>query len=157
MSSVEHSPAPASGPGAVAALDDAWESFFGAIRRARVRAAKQATPGITIAQWTLLRPLEERDGIPVGELAAGAGVTAPTASRMLDALEREGLVARAHSATDRRCVAVTLTAAGRRDVGERSAEMAAMRRDIFSTFTPDERELAARLLTRIGAAIEEHL
>ena len=47
------------------------------------------------------------------ELAVEAGVTASTATRILDALERRGIIMRTRSAEDRRAVTVTLTDFGR--------------------------------------------
>jgi DNA-binding MarR family transcriptional regulator len=52
--------------------------------------------------------------IGVGALAAAEGVSAPTMSRLVDALERDGLVRRRPDAEDARGVLVTVTPKGRR-------------------------------------------
>ena len=55
----------------------------------------------------------------MSELAASAGVAPPTATRMLDALVREGSSQRTPCEDDRRVVRVALTAAGRDAVDDR--------------------------------------
>lgn len=74
---------------------------------------------ITPARFTMLRVLHVyRHGIQRGKLARLLGVAGPGVSRMLGALEAEGLVRRSRYDHDRRCVLVELTDGGR-DVVER--------------------------------------
>jgi DNA-binding MarR family transcriptional regulator len=56
--------------------------------------------------------------IGIGALAAAEGVSAPTMSRLVDGLQRDGLVARAPDPEDARGVLVRPTAKGRRALGE---------------------------------------
>lgn len=51
---------------------------------------------------------------PIGALATAEGVTAPTMSRLVDGLERDGLVARAPDPDDARGVLVRATPKGQR-------------------------------------------
>ncbi|HSD78089.1 MAG TPA: MarR family transcriptional regulator [Solirubrobacteraceae bacterium] len=142
---------------AVAGPDDfsaAIDDFARAWRRARTRLRHDE--GLSIAQYHLLEPLVDAPGaLPVGRLAAHAGIAAPTATRMLDALVRDGLCERERDADDRRCVKVSLTPAGRTAAAERRARMDERRARIYAALTPDERRDAARLLQRLAAAIEE--
>src|SRR5829696_8656612 len=104
----------AAAPGAADATEfaRALEDFFRAARRARARLRPGEGP-LSISQYHLLEPLLDADGPhAAGELAVAAGVTPPTATRMLDALERAGLVRRARAEHDRRCVHVALTPEG---------------------------------------------
>ena len=52
--------------------------------------------------------------IGIGALAAAEGVAAPTMTRLIDGLERDGLVRRRPDPTDARGVLVETTAAGKR-------------------------------------------
>jgi DNA-binding MarR family transcriptional regulator len=133
-----------------AAIDD----FMRASRRARGRLARAGE--LSLSQYHLLEPLLSAHGpLGVRELAAAAGVSAPTATRMLGTLERDAIVQRRGCPHDRRVVHVALTAEGRRRLERRRTSIAARRAAVFASLTPDERRQAARLLERLSAAIEE--
>jgi DNA-binding MarR family transcriptional regulator len=137
-----------------AAFAAALEDFAAAWRRARARLRSDEV--LSVAQYHLLEPLIEAAGpMGVGELAGRAGVSPPTATRMLDALVRDDVCERTRAADDRRCVKVSLTDDGRRAAERRRAEIAERRARIFASLTPDERRDAARLLQRLAVAIEE--
>lgn len=140
----------------VAAFAAALDDFLRAGRRARGRLHPGEGGGeLSLSQYYLLEPLAAADGpLCLGELALAAGVSAPTATRMLDGLERDGLVARARRADDRRLVAVELTAAGRERVAAARERVLARRREIFDSLAPTERRSATRLLERLAAAVE---
>jgi DNA-binding MarR family transcriptional regulator len=132
----------------------AIETFGRAARRARAQALDG--DGLTISQYYLVEPLlvgERRHA--VGDLAAAAGVTPPTATRMLDALEAEGLVARRRDEIDRRCVHVALTDRGRELAMVTRAQIEERRRKIFEALDPDERAPAAQLLERLAAIFDD--
>jgi MarR family transcriptional regulator, transcriptional regulator for hemolysin len=69
--------------------------------------------GVTIAQWQVLAILREYDGARVGQLARMSGTEQPVASRVVDQMERDGLVRRAPAPDDRRAVEIWLTRSGR--------------------------------------------
>jgi DNA-binding MarR family transcriptional regulator len=133
----------------------AWETFAAAIRRARSRAAERPDGKLTPAQFRLLAALEDAPSLSVGELAQEAGVSSPTATRMLDGLEQEGIVRRERDADDRRRIAVHPTAAGKRALGEARARTDAAREQIYASLTAEERAQAERLLPRLAEAIEQ--
>ena len=114
----------------------AWEIFFRTTRRLRARAGKQSLEGLSL-------------------LAEGAGVAPPTATRMLDCLERDGYITRRHSESDRRSVLIALTESGRDAVDAAHERANAWRRRIFDALEPEERERAAALLTRLSQVMEE--
>ena len=88
----------------------AWEAFFRATRRARGRSTGPLSEGgLSLAQYHLLESLLDGRERTVSELALAAGVAAPTATRMLDCLVRDGHAARRPSEHDRRAVLVSLT------------------------------------------------
>jgi DNA-binding MarR family transcriptional regulator len=91
----------------------------------------------------------------VRELAHRAGIAAPTATRILDALERRGIVERRRSQEDRRGVSVTLTALGREVLSAEDEWQRARQRKFFANLPAAERELAPDLLLRMAALIDE--
>jgi len=134
---------------------EALHDFFKAARRARGRAARDPSPdGVSLAQYHLLEPLA---GGPRTnrELAELAGISAPTATRMVDGLLERGLVTRVEDPTDRRAVVISLSATGRDAVARKESEYDAARSRIAAALEPHEQELATDLLRRLAAAIEE--
>jgi DNA-binding MarR family transcriptional regulator len=133
------------------AFGDAWEAFFRAARRAR---AAHPRDGLTVPQYHVLEPLLDGPA-KAGAIAAKASIAAPTATRMLDLLAKQGLVERHASEEDRRCVLVALTEDGRRSVTEKRQEVQAMRRKLAGLLDETERAQATRLLLRLADALEE--
>ena len=144
-------------PVATDQLATAWERFFRTTRRLRSRAHRQPIEGLSLPQYHLLEALRDDDELTVGVLAEAAGVQPPTATRMLDCLERDGYVVRRHSEEDRRAVLVSLTPSGRVALQAAHQQVSAWRRRVFESLEPGEREQAAALLTRLNAALEEQL
>ncbi|HEX8647849.1 MAG TPA: MarR family transcriptional regulator [Thermoleophilaceae bacterium] len=143
-------------PAAAEAFEQAWDEFFAAARRARGRAARDSSGGLTLAQYHLVAPIAVAGGeLPCGEAAVAAGVAGPTATRMLDSLEREEIVTREHSTADRRVVTVRLTAKGRRAVREKGRAISAKRREIYRSLSEDDRAQATVLLGRLAEAVEQ--
>jgi MarR family transcriptional regulator, organic hydroperoxide resistance regulator len=139
------------------AFNDALDDFMRAVRRARGRLMVEGKPGeLSLSQYHLLDPLERvGEALPVGELAVQAGVSPPTATRMLDALERDGLVARRRQVSDRRLVHVEVTDDGRRAVAAKRRRIASRRAQVYGSLSPAERRQAARILSGLAAAMEE--
>ncbi|MFC0211275.1 MarR family winged helix-turn-helix transcriptional regulator [Paenibacillus chartarius] len=68
---------------------------------------------ITTEQWTVLNRLAEKDGISQKELAQKAEKDPTNLTRILDQLERKGLVVRQPNASDRRSYLTLITDKGR--------------------------------------------
>jgi DNA-binding MarR family transcriptional regulator len=83
------------------------------VRLARELRKETTHLGITGGQATLLWQISEKPGIGLRELAELEGIATPTASGLVDRLERAKLIERVRSDTDRRRVGLTSTAAGR--------------------------------------------
>jgi DNA-binding MarR family transcriptional regulator len=133
----------------------ALHDFFQAARRARGRAARDTPAGaLSLAQYHLLEPLADRPRTN-RELAELAGISAPTATRMIDGLAKRGLVTRIADPSDGRAVVITPTAEGRAALARKTREYDARRRRIAAALEPHEQELAADLLRRLAAVIEE--
>jgi DNA-binding MarR family transcriptional regulator len=125
-------------------LASAWADFLAAMREARQ--PSRSSNGLSLAQFRLLSPLAENTSLRVGELADRAEIRGPTASRMLDGLQRQGLVRRTHSRDDRRHVRVSLTPAGRQCVTDKQGQIERARSDAFAQLSDEEQAHAARFL-----------
>jgi DNA-binding MarR family transcriptional regulator len=136
-------------------LTEALHDFFQAARRARGRATRDSSPGgLSLAQYHLLEPLGEGPRTN-RELAELAGISAPTATRIVDGLLQRGLVSRVEDPTDRRAVVISLTAEGRSALGKKQRQYAARRNRVAEALEPHEQEVATELLRRLAAVIEE--
>lgn len=81
----------------------------------RVLDEELAGYGLTDATWRPLFYLGQLgDGIRQTELADAMGIQGPSLVRLLDNLERDGLIARHEDRIDRRAKTLTMTAPGRR-------------------------------------------
>ncbi len=69
--------------------------------------------GITLPMWRVLAALNETDGQRMGELAERTSIDASTLSRVIDAMQRQGLVTRQRQDADQRGVTVHRSPAGR--------------------------------------------
>jgi MarR family transcriptional regulator, organic hydroperoxide resistance regulator len=92
---------------------------------------------------------------PIGGLAEAAGIAPPTATRMLDGLERAGIVRRTPSTEDRRVVIVQLTAKGGRLLERKRKRVEERRRALYDSLSPTERDQAERLLHRLAVLMDE--
>ena len=79
----------------------------------RVREQDEAL-GISGPRLSALSVVVFAGPLPIGGLAAAEGVRPPTMTRLVDGLEREGLVVREDDPEDRRTVRVRATARGAR-------------------------------------------
>ena len=70
--------------------------------------------GATLQMWRVLAALRERDGRRMGDLSETTSIEVSTLTRLVDAMEQKGLVARRRDAGDARAVMLRATAAGRR-------------------------------------------
>lgn len=134
---------------------DAFDSFVQSVRRARGASSYERGQSLTLSQYGLLQPLADSDGARVRELAEQAGIAPSTATRILDALERRGVVDRRQSSRDRRGVTVTLTPAGRKLLCGEDEWRRARERDFYAQLPAEERRLAPDLLRRLAALIDD--
>ncbi len=100
-------------PSAIDEVLTAFGELVVAQRRLRGRDARHSG-GLSFAQVRVLTAIEEEDGCAARTIADRAGMSAASASEMLDGLEQAGMVSRARSTHDRRVVVTRLTDKGRR-------------------------------------------
>ena len=70
--------------------------------------------GATLQMWRVLAGLLEHDGRRMGDLSETTSIEVSTLTRLVDNMEKKGLVARRRDAGDARVVALHVTPAGRR-------------------------------------------
>lgn len=114
--------------------------------------------GLTEATW---RPLvyvrRLGDGVRQKELALALSVEGPTLVRLLDNLERRGLIERREDTNDRRARGIHLTRAGR-DLAKRAAKVGGdIQGRLLAAVPADELAACQRVLGGIERALEERL
>lgn len=94
---------------------------------------------MTVPEWRVLACLTDVEGLSVGELAAMALMKQPRLTKVLDRMERDGLLKRRSTASDRRRVALHLTAKGRTRVAPVLLAARTHEADLLAQFTSTER------------------
>jgi len=142
-------------PSSTAEFSSALAEFFRTVRRARGRSNQAHAGGLSFAQFQLLDALGDGGPRTVGQLAEAGGVAQPTATRMLEGLERAGVVERHPGRDDRRCVLVSLTRSGATALAAKRTEIDAARERIASSLTSQERHDAVVILRRLSTLMED--
>jgi DNA-binding MarR family transcriptional regulator len=106
--------------------------------------------GINSARYSLLRALyfTEEKRLPQSEVAKAMNVTSPNVTQLIDALEREGLVERVVSETDRRVTLAQLTPDGTAKCSELVPAMARFMQETSGDLTQDEMVQLVDLLNK---------
>ena len=91
--------------------------------------------GVTEQQWRVMRVLDERGRMDPKEIAEAACLLNPSLTRIMQLLEKKGLITRKGNPEDRRRVHVEITAAGR---------------DMLVAAQPESLEIAEKLRARVG-------
>ncbi|AKS34957.1 MarR family winged helix-turn-helix transcriptional regulator [Mycolicibacterium goodii] len=109
--------------------------------------------GVSTPRSKLLAEVQRLQPVRLADLARAVGVTQGTASSLVEALVREGLVARAADPDDRRAIRLTTTEQGRAQAKRWLADYAAAAHGMFGTLTVDEQKNLTRLLTKIADSL----
>jgi DNA-binding MarR family transcriptional regulator len=88
-------------------------------------------------EWRVLAWISDHRGLAIGQIAELAGLERSTASKMIDSLERRGLIRRLAERRDRRRNQVVLTAAGRRKFAQTVPIVEGLFRSYFSGMPQD--------------------
>lgn len=105
--------------------------------------------GFTHSRWLLLLHLSRHDGCTHRELAQHMGIEAATLVRLVDRMEREGLLKRCGSETDRRVKHLNLSAAGKKAVELIRNHAAVLRKEILSGSSKQDIGVSIEVLSRI--------
>ena len=136
----------------------AWSEFLGAhvlaLRRVEERLKAAGTPPL---EWyDVLLELDRAGGrLKLGELAERVVVAPYTMTRLLDRLEKEGLLRRERSANDRRSADAVLTGKG---TALRRSMWPVYERAILEVFAPlsdRDAEAMTRILSRVIAQLRK--
>ncbi|MGW1599933.1 MarR family winged helix-turn-helix transcriptional regulator [Streptomyces eurythermus] len=134
----------------------AMQDLLTAVRRSRGRIAGQVRPALSLSQVQLLESLADHGGtFGVSEMAEGAGVTTPTATRMLKQLERDGIVTRTRKPGDERRVEIALTETGATLLAEHRSRLQEKQLRAFRELTPDQRAVVTELTRRLSELVDE--
>lgn len=130
-----------------------------ALVRAQDRLVGQAAAlvkgsGLTIATYNVLRILRGagHDGLACGEIGERLIHRVPDVTRLLDRMERDGLVRRSRSSDDRRVVLTQLTPKGRTAVDALDEPVMALHAQQFAGLSVRELEALEAALERLAEA-----
>lgn len=105
--------------------------------------------GLTIGRWQVLSVLSRFDGSRIGTIADLSGGEQPAVSRVIDQMERDGLVSRRPSLQDSRAVEVWITGRGREMFTNLLPEADAFVKGMLRNLSSDEIRQLSGLLERI--------
>jgi homoprotocatechuate degradation regulator HpaR len=130
--------------------------------RAREAAMSRFRPvlrehGLTEQQWRVVRVLAEHDGIDASEVAARSFLLAPSLTRILQFLEKEGLVRRRLDSNDQRRSVLTLTKKGRKIFGSVGPDSERQYADIEAAFGQERLERLYELLAAFYTTLDRDL
>lgn len=111
-----------------------------------------AAAGMTQAQLAVLEALFHLGPMSQRDIGRKLLRSNPNVTAVIGNLERDGLVTRVRSTTDRRVVVVSLTAAGRTKIERAFPAHAARIADLFDVLDTDEIERLAALAKKLGHA-----
>jgi len=152
-------PATAALPDKLEGVDDlssrVFRAFIGTLRLHR-RHMMQALSdrGLHPGQAMCLPMIDANDGIAQRDLADALHVARPTLTKMLNSMEKAGLVRRRADAADARLTRVELTDAGRAEEKQMRTAAGEYINATIATLPADDRRELARLLEEFGASIE---
>lgn len=112
-------------------------------------------PPTTVTQRLTLLELGDGGSMRLNDLANRMGVSAPTASRSVDALHDMGLVERVSDPNDRRALRIDLTPAGKKLLAERKEKAEAAFAPAVAELSDAERKTLSQLLRRMTDAVRE--
>lgn len=121
-------------------------------RKAKAHSAQaflQAGIDITVEQWVLLKLIEQNAEISQNELAEKATKDAASITRMLDILQKKGLVQRLDAPNDRRKYLLALTAQGQALIAQHMNLVLGLRKQGVKGFSKQELEALKGMLLRI--------
>ena len=142
-------------PGAVSAADDAAPSTLAdrlhslAIHLLRRVRRGDDVAGLSAPRLSALSVVIYRGPISLTELAKAESVTAPTMTRLVQALVRAGLVEKSVDASDNRVVLLRTTDAGRRTLDLARARRLAALEDLLQRLEPEDLAVVERAVSSL--------
>jgi DNA-binding MarR family transcriptional regulator len=116
---------------------------------------REQIAGVSPQQVGLLVAIKYEPGITVGELAAEERVSTAAMSKRVSRLERDGLVARTPSQTDRRRVELSLTEEGQRTLRRVRSRRTAWLASRLDSLSPAELDAVAAAVDPLSRLVDE--
>ena len=130
------------------------ESMFLTTHAWRIALDRQLRPlGFTLSRWMLLLHLSRNDGCTHKELAQCMGIEAATLVRLVDRMEKEGLLTRCNSETDRRVKHLRLSDAGLASVDNIRCCASDLRRKLLAGLSQTEIRIALDVMNNIRSKL----
>lgn len=120
-------------------------------------AGDKSVVGLTTKQWFLLMNLRELSKVSVpsvNELASTMNTTRQNIAKMLDTMEKEGLVSVSQSAQDKRIKEVVITKKGQRLAKQSEKDSQEFRNKLFVDITEDELATASQVTLKMIENLE---
>ncbi len=116
--------------------------------------------GLQVPEWRVLATLSDGDGMTLGELAVRALQRQPTMSKIVDRMERSGLVERRQNESDRRRVCIYITNDGRKRIDAALSDAKIHEADVLSDYGKKEaavlKSVLKSLIERNGAPVNDN-
>jgi|SRR5450755_2933000 DNA-binding MarR family transcriptional regulator len=116
--------------------------------------ARMSAAGLSLARFRVLSALQATDRIRMNELSTALGVVPRTVTTIIDALEKDAMVARLPDPADRRATLLQITQDGRTQLSRLRALHDSAAAELFDVLTAAEKHQLARLLRRLQAAAD---
>jgi len=116
--------------------------------------ARMSAAGLSLARFRVLSALQSSGRIRMNELSAALGVVPRTVTTIVDALEKERMVARLPDPADRRATLLEITREGLGQLSRLRAIHDSAAAELFDVLTATERGQLAALLHRLQAAAD---
>ncbi|HWI74965.1 MAG TPA: MarR family transcriptional regulator, partial [Baekduia sp.] len=140
---------------ATEAVRMAFVELMGAERRLRARDQKCGPGELTQGQIRALFKIDASGETTAGDLAKAAELSPASVSSMLDHLERDGIVSRQRSESDRRVVVVTLTDSGRALLDSKREAWRARGAAALAGVSDEDLLAAADVMHRMASMLDE--
>ncbi len=116
-----------------------------------------AAGSLGFSQWLTLFLLSKGLVSSVGDLARALRMNTGGVTRLVDQLERRGLVERQRSLQDRRSVLLMLTCAGGQAAQQSLPRLLSMWNDVLDEFGHDDARQLIKLLSRLSSTLHKRL
>ncbi len=115
---------------------------------------RQRTADLSVPQWRALAYVHRHEGTSLSKLAAYLGLSAPSASKLVDVLVAGGLVHRKGDPADRRRLTLSVTKRGRAVLQAAQEVTRSRLAERLALLSPEERDGLVGALRRLEAAFE---
>jgi DNA-binding MarR family transcriptional regulator len=102
----------------------------------------------------VLFEVHRRGPVRLTDLARTVGITQGTASTLIDALVREGLIERCADDSDRRVTLLQTTPAGRQQAEAWASAYTSAAAELLGVFSPHEQQMFTELLHRLADSVD---